>query len=554
MTRTGTTMDVQSSPFAGGRPKKSGAFASFAAAVAVVVVAWAAGTVASAAAPIVFALESEPERLDPLTIRNPQTFRVAWQIYEGLIGLSDAGEPEPRLAASWQTADFRTWTFTLRPNIVFHASPLFGAGSPSRPVTADDVVWSYTAACSPGAYAAFFLVDTIEGCAEYNAGSADTVDGVRAVAPDEVEITLLKAEPFFLDRISAAWLAVFPREAALPQFRDLWGLRYAVGTGPYRLVSRSDTEHVLQPNPEYWDKARVPRIERLVFRVIGNPQVRLAELTRGRVDISPVPPELFPALIGPDRRLQGRYERTLTLKTFKTFNVHFIGIDLMAVPDVHLRRAMALGTDRAAMAALVLRGFADVIAGPIPSSMPGAAAAAAVYRPERARAELSQSGYRGGPIDMYVSDLAQSERIGQIFQQQMKAIGIDIRLVKQDYGSIIGRAIQGSAPLFQAYAEIVFSSPEPLLVNLFHSAKIPVPNFWKYASPRTDAALDGLRGIPSAEDRIAEAGKIASEAMRDVPAIFLYSADHVLVHSRRVSDVAVNPQGHYQLERLRLTE
>lgn len=547
-------MDVRSAPFTGGRPKKSGAFASFAAAVAVIVVTWAAGTVASAASPIVFALESEPERLDPLTIRNPQTFRVAWQVYEGLIGLSDAGEPEPRLAASWQSEDFRTWTFTLRPNIVFHASPLFGADAPSRPVTADDVVWSYTAACSAGAYAAFFLVDTIEGCAEYNAGNADSVDGVRAVAPDKVEVTLLRAEPFFLDRISAAWLAVFPREAALPQFRDLWGLRYAVGTGPYRLVFRSDTEHVLLPNAEYWDKARVPRIEQLVFRVIRNPQVRLAELTRGNVDISPVPPELFPALLGPDRRLQGRYERTLALKTFKTFNIHFIGIDLKAVPDVHLRRAMTLGTDRAAMAALVLRGFGDVVSGPVPSSMPGAAAVDAAYRPEQARAELSRSDYRGEPIDMYVSDLAQSERVGQVFQQQMKGIGINIRLVKQDYGSIIGRAIEGSAPLFQAYAEVVFSSPEPLLVNLFHSAKIPVPNFWKYASPQIDDALDGLRGIPSAEDRIAEAGKIAGEVMRDVPAIFLYSADHVLVHSRRVADVTVNPHEHYQLEHLRLTE
>ena len=29
---------------------------------------------------LIFALESEPERLDPLTIKNPQTFRVAWQI------------------------------------------------------------------------------------------------------------------------------------------------------------------------------------------------------------------------------------------------------------------------------------------------------------------------------------------------------------------------------------------------------------------------------------------------------------------------------------------
>ena len=471
-------------PFAGRPSKELGTLASFAATVAAVMFIWAVGTAPSAAAPVVFALESEPERLDPLTIRNPQTFRVAWQIYEGLIGLSDDGKLDPRLAASWQTEDFRTWRFTLQPNAAFHASPLFGTDSPSRKVTADDVVWSYTAFCSPAAFASFVLVDSVKGCAEYNAGNASAVDGVRAIAPDEVEITLVRAEPFFLNRISTAWIAVFPREAASTQFEDLWGLEYAAGTGPYRLVSRSDTEYILEPNLEYWDETRIPRIERLVFRVVKNPQIRFAELIRGNIDISPVPPELFPALIGPDGRLQDRYEQTLALKTFKTFNIHFIGIDLNAVPDVHLRRAMALGTNRAEMAALLLRGFADVAVGPIPSSMPGAAAADVAYQPEQARAELSRSNYGGGPIDMYIHDLAQSERIGQIFQQQMKTIGIDIRLVKQDYGSVIGRAIEGRAPLFQSYAEIVFSSPEPLLVKLVRQRQDPGSELLEVHEPR----------------------------------------------------------------------
>ena len=551
----GKAMDIRRSCPAGRPEKRNYCFGLFIVAVAAVACASVTGMPARAAPPVVFALESEPERLDPLTIRTPQTFRIAWQLYEGLIGLSEDGKLEPRLAASWEALEgFRKWRFTLQPDATFHASLLFGADSPSRRVTADDVVWSYTAFCSPQAFAAFVLVDSIEGCAEYNAGQADSVSGVRSIGPGQVEITLVEPEPFFLNRISTAWIAIFPREAALPQVRDQWGLDHVVGTGPYRLVSRSDTEYVLRPNPHYWEESRIPRIEELVFRVVRNPQVRLAELISGNVDISPVPPELFPALIGSDGRLQGRYEPGLVLKTFKTFNIHFIGIDLKAVPDVHLRRAMALGTDRAAMAALVLRGFGDLIAGPVPPLMPGAASTGGDYRPDLARSELARSDYGGDAIEMYVHDLAQSERIGQIFQQQMKAVGIDIRLVKQDYGAVIGRAIEGRAPLFQSYAEIVFSSPEPLLLNLFHSAKIPVPNFWKYTNPRVDDALGGLRGEPSAEGRAARSSEIVLEIMHDVPAIFLYSADHVLVHARRVDNVVVNPHEHYQLEHLRLTE
>ena len=43
-------------------------------------------------------IESEPERLDPLTIKNPKTFILSWQIYEGLLGLSEDGGIEPVLA------------------------------------------------------------------------------------------------------------------------------------------------------------------------------------------------------------------------------------------------------------------------------------------------------------------------------------------------------------------------------------------------------------------------------------------------------------------------
>src|SRR5256885_5089566 len=57
------------------------------------------------------------------TCALPILSRIVWQMYEGLVGLDPNGEPEPLLAESWApSADYRRWTFKLRPNVQFHTS------------------------------------------------------------------------------------------------------------------------------------------------------------------------------------------------------------------------------------------------------------------------------------------------------------------------------------------------------------------------------------------------------------------------------------------------
>lgn len=502
---------------------------------------------------MVFALESEPERLDPLTIKNPQTFRVAWQMYEGLLGLDANGQIVPRLAESWHTADYRIWTFKLRNNVQFHRSPLFGAAG-VRAVTADDVVWSYTAFCAPGSYASFVLLDSVKGCADYNAGKAQSVAGVRALDAATVQLELVRPESFFLNRISSPWIAVFPKEGKTDAFKDRWGLDIVAGTGPFRLVSRSDTEIMLERNPDYWDKARVPTVSGLLFRVIKNPQARLAELEKGTVDIMPLPSELYSAVLKGNNELRGELSDRFVLDVYRTFNHHLIGFNRERVPNIHLRRAIAYAINRAEIVRTLLFGFADVISGPVPPAMRGYAQIpdALGFESARARQELAESGYQGESIDLYVHDIANSEKVGAIVQQQLKDVGINVKLTKLDYGALVGRAIQGEASMFNMFAEIVFSSPEPLLLNLFSSQKIPVPNFWRYQNPEVDTALESLRGIADESVRLVKSAAIEREIIQNVPAVFLYSERHVLLRSRRVTSVVVNGNEHFQLEQVRL--
>lgn len=502
----------------------------------------------------VIGIESEPERLDPLTIKNPKTFILSWQIYEGLLGLDEAGNIIPVLAEKWETQDSKTWVFHIRKNATFHTSDIFGAPAKTRPVTAQDALWSYTVFCSSGAYSSFLLTDSVAGCADYNAGKAASVTGLKALDDHTLQITLNKPEPFFLNRLTTPWIAVFPKEAMGPAVKDKWGLELAVGTGPYRLKSLSSSEIVLEKNPDYWDKARLPGVTNLVYRVIKNDQIRFAELNKKKIDLMLLPTQLFPTVLDKKGELAEKYRSDFQIKTLETFNSHMIGINTVKVPDVHLRRALYFGTNRDAIVENVLYGFGEVTGGTIPSGMSGYVSpfdAKRLYDPKLAKEELKKSKYRNEELELFIHDLAGSEQVGQIFQQQMKELGVQVKLIKLDFNSVINRIVKGDAPLFSMFLEYVFSAPEPILSNFFTTAKRPVPNFWQYSNPRIDQEIESLRTIADRSASIRKSSAIEREIMDDVPANFLYRQKYAAMYSRKFAGLVVNGHSHFQLEKLR---
>ena len=502
-------------------------------------------------AQLIIGLESVPERLNPITIKDPQTFKVAWQIYEGLLGLDENGQIIPKIAEKWETKDNKTWIFHIRKNITFHPSEIFGSPEKNRHLNAYDVLYSYTRFCSSESYSSFVLADSIKGCDEYNAKKTDSVEGLKVIDEYTFQIDLKKPEPFFINRITSPWISIFPREAEQSKFKDQWGLQIAVGTGPYRLVSKTDNEIVLVENDNYWDKERELKIEKLVFRIIKNDQLRFTELIKDRLDLMSLPNSLFSLVFDSSGIIKDKYQRNFNIKPINTFNMHFIGINLKQISDVHLRKAMFYGVNRNEMVQKILYGYGEATGGIIPPGMNGYIPFFKdLYNPEKAKNELKKSQYDGKEIELLIHDLANSEQIGQIFQKQMRDIGIRIKLVKLDFQSVIGRMIKGDSQLFSMYADIVFSSPEPLLINLFTTAKIPVPNFWNYSKKYVDQQLERLRDLNESTASIKESRKIEKVIMSTVPVISLYRQKNVIMFSNKYKNLKINEHNHFMLEEM----
>ena len=142
--------------------------------------------------------------------------------------------------------------------------------------------------------------------------------------------------------------------------------------------------------------------------------------------------------------------------------------------------------------------------------------------------------------------------IGQIFQSQMADIGVTIVLKKLDLSSVINRMIKGECQLFSMFGEFVFSSPEPILINMFSSSKIPVPNIFHFSNPAVDTMLNSLYTMKDEKDAVKYCAGIEAKVMNDVPAVFLYRQKYVVLYPRDMKGLEISENSHYFLEKIRI--
>src|SRR5712692_8343261 len=233
----------------------------------VLIAALLAGSQAGVAAPsrggtLRVGLNADPPNLDPHQSTAAVDRQVFQNLYDKLVDINQNLEIVPMLATSWQITDGgRTYTFKLRPDVVFHDG---------TPFNADAVKFNFER-----------MLDKSFGSPRFS--EVNLVTGVQVVDPYTVRITLEKPfSPFLATLSDRAGMMVSPAAAQ----RLGKGLaREPVGSGPYKFVEKRPQERiVLERFDQHWDKT-AGNIDRIIYRPLTDDNQRLANMRAGELDI-----------------------------------------------------------------------------------------------------------------------------------------------------------------------------------------------------------------------------------------------------------------------------
>jgi oligopeptide transport system substrate-binding protein len=327
---------------------------------------------------------NELPSLDPPNANASQSVGVMSLVFEGLVRLDSNLKVVPAGAESWDIKDGgKTFIFHIRKGLKF---------ANGDPVTADDFAYSLNRAASkdfangPTSY----YLSNIVGLNDVTQGNAQTIQGVKVIDPQTLEIDLQNPAVYFLDQLTFPVSYVVPKKAidANPQnWTD-----HAYGTGPFMVKAWNHNQSLtLVPNPNYW--LGQPKLAEIDLPFIQDAETAFKLYQTNGLDIMGTYD--FPTSHIPDVQNLPDFHQV------NQFFVTYIGFNDVKKPfnDVKVRQAFAKAVDKKTLVNKVLAGAvleADTI---IPPGMPGYNANAATlqaFDKAAAQKDLADAGYPGG--------------------------------------------------------------------------------------------------------------------------------------------------------------
>jgi peptide/nickel transport system substrate-binding protein len=173
------------------------------------------------------------------------------------------------------------------------------------------------------------------------------------------------------------------------------------------------------------------------------------------------------------------------------------------------------------------------------------------YDPGKARQLLDAAGYPevNGVrfhITMKTSTFEETRLMVAVMQQQLREVGIALDIRTFESATFLADVMSGA---FQFYSlRWIGGNEDPDIFDAaFHSRNFPPAgrNRSFYSNPRIDNLIDQARRETDQGVRKKLYAEVQEILAHDVPSINLWYLDNVLVHTRRVRDVSLDPSGNY---------
>jgi peptide/nickel transport system substrate-binding protein len=453
---------------------------------------------------------------------------------------SDEKSFEPRLARRWQRVDSLTLAFDLDPRARWHDG---------TPVTSADVVAT---------------MDRARNRADYPQAATLLRHIVSVTAPSPGRV-VFRFDRVYSEQFYDATYHVPPLPAHLVKgisAADLPKSPFAaspVGNGPYHWVRRVGAQQLIELRADSAFFLGRPGIGRVLFQAVGDGQARMNLLLSEEADAV-------------DNIYQfGAPDQVLAQPAYTTYRVPSLNVGFFRfntrdpsdtsrphpiLSDPEVRRALALALDRSRLAHAGWGPESVAPAGPVPQAL-------WIYNPKAPQPPYDTTGARelfalrgwsdsdgdgildkqGRPLALTMlvpSTSVPRARMAQLAQEQLRQVGVDLRLLVLDPVEIQARWKTRSFDL-DFGASTMDPSPSGL-VQSWSCAGIGAGglNYTGYCDPAVDSLF---------EQAITTAGKpgpiwtrAITRLQDDAPAIFIFSPTLVPAVHRRFDHVTLRPQ------------
>ena len=469
---------------------------------------------------LVMIIESSPTNLDPRVGLDAQSERIDALMFDNLLSRNEHLSVEPGLAESWDIPDPKTYIFHLHKGIQF---------SDGRPLTSRDVKWSFDS----------LLQGKIRSTKSATYRFVDHID-----APDDYTVVFHLKQPW----AALLWNVAGGAGMGIVPYGTLTeATRHPIGSGPFRFVSaEQDKEVIIERNDNYWgEKAKLDRVR---FAVVPDTTTRALELRKGSADAA------INAL-SPDMVLTLQREPHIRVLISPGTVLAYMGFNLRdpILKDVRVREAIAYAIDRQPLIHYLwhdsVRPAASVL--PPESWAYDSNVRQYPYDPAKARYLLDSAGYsaRNGVrfhLTMKTSTEESSRAIAAVFQQQLRDVGIALDIRSFESATFLSDIMHGE---FQVYSlRWIGGNEDPDIFDYVFSTARIIPNGANrqyYSNPRVDALILQASTELDQDTRKRDYAEIQRILAEDLPYINLWYFDNVLVYSKRVRGLELNPSGNY---------
>ncbi len=455
------------------------------------------------------ALTGEPDTLDPATSTIYTGAQVYDNIFNKLIDLDTSSKFYGQLATAWNSPDDKTWVFDLVDNATFHNGEKFGP---------DDVVYTFERILDPKTASSYAPL--------YNA-----ISKVEATGPTQVTFHLTSSFGPFLSNLANNGEIVNQKAV---ESKD--PARNPVGTGPFEFVEWVQGDHItLKKNANYFLQGR-PYLDGIQFRFLLVDQSRIDALRSGDLNWSDAVP----------------LQQLNTLKSDPAFNYvtsatagipDFIAMNTKKPPfdNKLVRQAVYWALDRDAIREVAYFGAGESGIEEVPTGSSWYDGTSLVQPDtEKAKSLLQQAGITG-TLDVEYLGLPQYPELlktGEVMQQQLKAIGINMSIKQVEVGVWFNEFIKGNYQITSAYQERTID-PDNFYALVIHTGGDI--NTTGYSNPQADQLIDQARTETDTQKRFDLYKQLSQIVFDDSPIVFVHYETINYLMQKDVVGSTVNP-------------